>query len=62
MAVMGLRSAALRAAKKLRYKLHGALVQLRINFTHTFKGAKLPKSPTDEGYLENLENTSKINP
>ena len=37
--------------------------QLRINFTHIFKVfTKLPESRSDEGNLENFENTSEINP
>ena len=40
-----------------------ALGQLRINFTSIFKVfTKLPKSRSDEGDLENFENTSEINP
>ena len=37
--------------------------QLRINFTSIFKVfTKLPESRSDEGNLENFENTSEINP
>ena len=37
--------------------------QLRINFTRIFKVfTKLPESRSDEGNLENFENTSEINP
>ena len=37
--------------------------QLRINFTSIFKVfTKLPESRSDEGDLENFENTSEINP
>ena len=40
-----------------------ARVQLRINFTGTFKVfTKLPESRSDEGNLENFENTGEINP
>ena len=36
--------------------------QLRINFTCIFKVfTKLPESRSDEGNLENFENTSEIN-
>ena len=38
------------------------LRQLRINFTSIFKVfTKLPESPSDEGNLENFENTGEIN-
>ena len=37
--------------------------QLRINFTSIFKVfTELPESRSDEGNLENFENTSEINP
>ena len=37
--------------------------QLRINFTSIFKVfTKLPESRSDEGNLENFENTREINP
>ena len=37
--------------------------QLRINFTSIFKVVtKLPESRSDEGNLENFENTREINP
>ena len=37
--------------------------QLRINFTRILKVfTKLPESRSDEGNLENFENTSEINP
>ena len=37
--------------------------QLRINFTCNFKVfTKLPESQSDEGHLENFENTSEMNP
>ena len=40
-----------------------ARVQLRINFMGTFKVfTKLPESRSDEGNLENFENTGEINP
>ena len=37
--------------------------QLKINFTSIFKVfTKLPESRSDEGNLENFENTSEMNP
>ena len=64
--VMGLRLAALRAAGApllLVYVIAWARGQLRINFTSIFKVfTKLPKSRSDEGNLENFENTSENNP
>ena len=45
------------------YVIAWARGQLRINFTSIFKVfAKLPESRSDEGNLENFENTSEINP
>ena len=47
----------------LVYVIAWARGQLRINFTRIFKGfTKLPESRSDEGNLENFENTSEINP
>ena len=45
------------------YVIAWARGQLRINFTSSFKVfTKLPESRSDEGNLENFENTSEINP
>ena len=45
------------------YVIAWARGQLRINFTSIFKVfTKLPESRSDEGNLENFENTSEINP
>ena len=45
------------------YVIAWARGQLRINFTSIFKVfTKLPDSRSDEGNLENFENTSEINP
>ena len=45
------------------YVITWARGQLRINFTSIFKVfTKLPESRSDEGNLENFENTSEINP
>ena len=45
------------------YVIAWAREQLRINFTSIFKVfTKLPESRSDEGNLENFENTSEINP
>ena len=45
------------------YVIAFARGQLRINFTSIFKFfTKLPESRSDEGNLENFENTSEINP
>ena len=45
------------------YVIARARGQLRINFTRIFKVfTKLPESRSDEGNLENFENTSEINP
>ena len=45
------------------YVIAWARGQLRINFTSIFKDfTKLPESRSDEGNLENFENTSEINP
>ena len=47
----------------LVYVIAWARGQLRINFTSIFKVlTKLPESRSDEGNLENFENTSEINP
>ena len=47
----------------LVYVIAWAGGQLRINFTSIFKVfTKLPESRSDEGNLENFENTSEINP
>ena len=48
---------------RLVYVIAWARGQLRINFTRIFKVfTKLPESRSDEGNLENFENTSEINP
>ena len=48
---------------QLVYVIAWARGQLRINFTSIFKVfTKLPESRSDEGNLENFENTSEINP
>ena len=48
---------------ELVYVIAWARGQLRINFTRIFKVfTKLPESRSDEGNLENFENTSEINP
>ena len=45
------------------YVIAWALGKLRTNFTSIFKVfTKLPESRSDEGNLENFENTSEINP
>ena len=45
------------------YGIAWARGQLRINFTSIFKVfTKLPESRSNEGNLENFENTSEINP
>ena len=45
------------------YVIAWAREQLRINFTSIFKVfTKLPESRSDEGNLENFENTNEINP
>ena len=45
------------------YVIAWARGQLRINFTRIFKVfTKLPESRSDEGNLENFENTSEVNP
>ena len=47
----------------LVYVIAWARGQLKINFTSIFKVfTKLPESRSDEGNLENFENTSEINP
>ena len=47
----------------LVYVIAWARVQLRINFTRIFKVlTKFPESRSDEGNLENFENTCEINP
>ena len=49
--------------QKFVYVIAWARGQLRINFKSIFKVfTKLPESPSDEGNLENFENTSEINP
>ena len=48
---------------RLVYVISRARRQLKINFTRIFKVfTKLPESRSDEGNLENFENTSEINP
>ena len=48
---------------QLVYVIAWARGQLRINFTSIFRVfTKLPESRSDEGNLENFENTSEINP
>ena len=48
---------------KFVYVIAWAQGQLKINFTSIFKVfTKLPASQSDEGNLENFENTSEINP
>ena len=50
-------------SSSLVYVIAWARGQLRINFTSIFKVfTKLPESRSDEGNLENFENTSEINP
>ena len=50
-------------ASRFVYVIAWGRGQLRINFTSIFKVfTKLPESRSDEGNLENFENTSEINP
>ena len=52
-----------RGIERFVYVIAWARGQLRINFTRIFKVfTKLPESRSDEGNLENFENTSEINP
>ena len=49
--------------RELVYVIAWGRGQLRIIFTSVFKVfTKLPESRSDEGNLENFENTSEINP
>ena len=51
------------SSERLSKSFEQLVGQLRINFTSIFKVfTKLPESRSDEGNLENFENTSEINP